>query len=79
VTRVGIRALREQLARHLRAAQEGEEIVITDRGRAVGRLVAHDPRPRRRLQSHRALRRRIRARGMPLSELTARGREEERS
>jgi len=79
VTRVGIRELRQQLSRYIRAAQHGEEIVITDRDRAVGRLVANEERPRRKLRSHRLLRQRIRAAGSPLSELTSRVRDEERS
>ena len=79
MSRVGIRELRRQLSRYLRAAQQGEEIVITDRDRAVGRLVANEERPRRKLRSHRRLRERIKAAGIPLSELTSRMRDAERS
>jgi len=79
MTRVGIRQLRRQLSRYIRAAQEGEDIVITDRNRAVGRLVGNEERPRRKLRSRRRLRQRIRAAGIPLSELTGRLRDDERS
>jgi prevent-host-death family protein len=36
---VGVRELRSQLSRWLALAREGEEIVITERGRPVARLV----------------------------------------
>jgi len=36
---VGIRELRNHLSRYLDEVRQGEEIVVTDRGRAVARLV----------------------------------------
>ncbi len=36
---VGIRELRADLSRWVKRVREGEEIVVTDRGRAVARLV----------------------------------------
>lgn len=36
---VGIRQLRNQLSEFLRRVQDGEELVITDRGRPVARVV----------------------------------------
>ena len=39
---VGIRELRADLSRFVRRVREGEEIVVTDRGRAVARLVPVD-------------------------------------
>ncbi len=79
MARIGIRELRRELSRYIRAAQAGEEIVITDRNRVVGRLVGNEERPRPKLLSHRRLRQRIRAVGVPLSELTERSRDDERS
>lgn len=37
---IGIRELRQSASVHLRAVSAGEEIVVTDRGRPVARLVA---------------------------------------
>jgi prevent-host-death family protein len=39
---VGIREFRDGLSRFVAAARDGEEIVVTDHGRAVARLVAYD-------------------------------------
>lgn len=42
---VGIRVLKDQLSSYVRAiVEEGEEVLITDRGRAVARLVPLDAR-----------------------------------
>jgi prevent-host-death family protein len=47
---VGIRELRDNLSRYLERVRDGEEIVVTDRGRAVARMVPTDqPRPYDRL------------------------------
>ncbi len=44
--RVGIRELREQLKHYVERARRGEDVVITDRGRPIARLVAlHGERP----------------------------------
>ena len=54
----------------LKEIRRGHEVVITDRGRPVARLVPTEPgepsvRP---FPSHRALRERIQVKGRPLSE-----------
>lgn len=36
---VGIRDLRDHLSRHLEFVQSGEEVVVTDRGRAIARIL----------------------------------------
>lgn len=38
-SRVGVRELRDKLSRWIKRAEAGEEIVVTDRGRPVVRLV----------------------------------------
>lgn len=39
---VGIRDLKTNLSRYLGRVRAGEEVVVTDRGRAVARLIAVD-------------------------------------
>ena len=39
---VGIRALRDRLSEYVERVRGGEELVVTDRGRAVARLVPVD-------------------------------------
>lgn len=39
---VGIRELRDGLSRYVAGAREGQEIIVTDHGRAVARLVSYD-------------------------------------
>lgn len=47
---IGVRELRDHLSRYLGMVRDGEEITVTDHGRAVARLVAIDrPRPLDRL------------------------------
>jgi prevent-host-death family protein len=41
---VGIRELRAHLSRYVKRVEAGEEIVVTDRGRPVARLVSADGR-----------------------------------
>ncbi|MCU0562713.1 MAG: type II toxin-antitoxin system prevent-host-death family antitoxin [Desulfobacterales bacterium] len=41
-TRVGIRDAKIHLSRYLKLVQEGREVVITDHGRPVGKIVAVD-------------------------------------
>ncbi|MEA2932011.1 MAG: hypothetical protein QOI56_796 [Actinomycetota bacterium] len=36
---VGIRELRDHLSRYLERVQAGEEVVVTDRGRAIARVL----------------------------------------
>ena len=45
--RIGVRELRQSASEHLRTVAGGEEIVVTDRGRPVARLVAASPAERR--------------------------------
>ncbi|MBK5222540.1 MAG: type II toxin-antitoxin system prevent-host-death family antitoxin [Acidimicrobiia bacterium] len=46
----GVRELRDQLSRYLKAVGEGHEVTVTDHGKAVARLVPLDqPRPIDRL------------------------------
>lgn len=46
----GIRQLRDHLSRYLDLVREGEEVTVTDHGKAVARLVPLDrPRPLDRL------------------------------
>lgn len=47
---VGVRELRDHLSRYLGAVRDGEEVTVTDHGKAVARLVPIDqPRPLDRL------------------------------
>jgi prevent-host-death family protein len=47
---VGIRELRDHLSRYLTVVREGEEVTVTDHGKAVARLVPLErPRPLDRL------------------------------
>jgi len=39
MSHVGVRELKNCLSRYLKRVQEGEEIVVTERGRSVARLV----------------------------------------
>lgn len=39
---VGVRDLKNQLSRYLDRVQHGEEVIVTDRGRPVARLIALD-------------------------------------
>jgi len=46
VSEVGIRELRDNLSRYLKQVKEGEDVVVTDHGRAVARIISFDvPRP----------------------------------
>ena len=48
--RVGIRELRDRLKHYIETARGGEDVIITDHGHAIARLVAlHDERPIDRL------------------------------
>lgn len=42
MTEVGIRELRDHLSRYLDRVQDGEEVVVTDRGRAIARVLPID-------------------------------------
>ena len=62
--------VRQRLSVLLKEIRRGHEVVITDRGRPVARLVPTAPgEPSARpFPSHRALRERIQVKGRPLSE-----------
>jgi prevent-host-death family protein len=48
--RVGIRELRDRLKHYVATARRGEDVIITDRGQPVARLVGlHEERPIDRL------------------------------
>lgn len=42
---VGVRALKDRLSEYLRRVQQGERVVITDRGTPIAALVALEPAP----------------------------------
>ncbi len=37
--RVGVAEFKDQLSRHLRAVEAGEEVIVTDHGRPIARLI----------------------------------------
>lgn len=39
MSQVGVRELKNQLSRYLKRVQRGEEILVTERGRSVARIV----------------------------------------
>ena len=41
-TKVGVRELKDHLSRYLAQVREGGEVVVTDRGRPIARLLAVD-------------------------------------
>jgi prevent-host-death family protein len=52
VAEAGIRELRDHFSRYLDRVREGEEVIVTDRGTAVARVVPiEQPRPYDRLVS----------------------------
>jgi len=67
VKTAGIRQARQQLTALLDEVRKGREVVITDRGRPVARLVAPQDDSIRPLSSHRRFRAGIRLKGRPLS------------
>lgn len=79
MAKAGIREIREHLSRYLRrVTRNHEEITITDRDQPIARLVPV-AEGRGRLRSRKALRQSIKPRGVPLSELLIKARDEERS
>jgi prevent-host-death family protein len=72
----GIREARQQLSVLLDEVRRGSEIVITDRGRPVARLVPPREESARSFASHRRLRASVRLRGEPLSRSVERERED---
>ncbi len=72
----GIREARQNLSVLLDEVRKGREVVITDRGRPVARLVPPRERSGRPFASHRRLRASIRLRRGPLSRTVERERED---
>ena len=70
----GIRKARQHLSVLLGEVRKGSEVVITDRGRPVARLVPPREDSARPYSSHRALRASIRMRGGPLARTIERAR-----
>jgi prevent-host-death family protein len=67
----GIREARQNLSALLEEVRKGREVVLTDRGRPVARLVPPEPTSQRAVSDHRQLRASIRLRGRPLSDTVA--------
>jgi len=63
----GIREARQNLSALLEEVRKGREIVLTDRGRPVARIVPPVRQAARAFSSHRRFRASIRLRGKPLS------------
>ena len=75
---VGIREARKRLSELVAAAERGESVTITRRGRKVARLGPVAPEGGRRLPDLSEFRASIRVRGKPLSETVIALRDEER-
>jgi len=74
--RAGIREARQNLAGILEEVRRGREIVITDRGRPVARIIPPRQESMRPFSSHRRFRGGMRLTGEPLSKTVARDRED---
>jgi prevent-host-death family protein len=72
----GIREARQNLSVILEQVRKGREVVITDRGRPVARIVTARQKSARPFSSHRRFRAGIRLKGKPLSERVAEERED---
>ncbi len=72
----GIREARQNLSELLDEVSKGREVVITDRGRPVARLVPPQRESGRRFSSHRRFRADIRLRGRPLLDTIGEERED---
>jgi len=64
----GIREARQNISVLLEAVRNGHEVVITDRGRPVARLVPPAQASARSFSSHRRFRAGIHLKGAPLSQ-----------
>jgi len=69
--RAGIREVRQTLTALLAEVRKGREVVITDRGRPVARLVPPEAQSAQPYASHRRFRMSVRLKGRPLSETIA--------
>lgn len=72
----GIREARQNLSAILEEVRRGREVVITDRGRPVARIVPPQAESARPFSSRRRFRASIRVRGAPLSGTVADERED---
>lgn len=72
----GIREARQNLSAILEEVRKGREVVITDRGRPVARIVPPQAESARPFSSHRRFRASIQLRGAPLSGTVADERED---
>ena len=76
VKTAGIREARQNLSALLEDVRKGREVVITDRGRPVARLVPPRGESVSPYSSHRRFRKAIRLSGRPLSETVIEERED---
>jgi prevent-host-death family protein len=74
--KAGVREARQQLSLLLAEVRKGSEVVITDRGRAVARLVPPHEASAHPFSSHRRLRASLRLRRGPLSRTVERERDD---
>lgn len=72
----GLREARQNLSAILAEVKKGREVVITDRGRPVARVVPPVRESERPYSSHRRFRSGIRIKGKPLSETIGEDRED---
>jgi len=78
VKTAGIRQARQELSAILEEVRRGREVVLTDRGRPVARIVPPLQDSARPLSSRRRFRASIRLKGQPLSETVVHEREDRR-
>ena len=74
----GIRQARQELSAILEEVRRGREVVLTDRGRPVARIVPPLPESARPVSSRRRFRASIRLKGQPLSATVVHEREDRR-
>ena len=72
----GIREARQKFSALLDEVKRGNEVIITEHGREVARLVPRVLRSARPFRSHRAFRDTIHLKGEPLSRTVIEGRED---
>ncbi|MDY0168000.1 MAG: type II toxin-antitoxin system prevent-host-death family antitoxin [Thermoguttaceae bacterium] len=75
---VNLKEARRRLGDLVRAAESGESVTITRRGREVARLVPIEPKRAKRPPDLAAFRASIEVRGRPLSEVVIEARQEAR-
>ncbi len=75
---VNLKEARRRLSDLVKAAESGESVVITRRGREVARLVPLEPKRPKRLPDLAAFRASIEVRGKPLSDVVIEARQEAR-